>query len=105
MKLNRSFAIPFAAGILVYAVWAAAQSPADATAKTISATDCTANRIGTTSPAGAIGEPVQLGRVQRERRFTMTSLPDASRVGTGRPGSGAGIPTAAIGLVEMVGHR
>ena len=55
--------------------------------------------------AGAVREPFQFGRMQGERGFAVASLPDPARIGAMRPGRRRGIPAAAIGLVEAVGHR
>jgi len=57
MKLNRICA-PFLAGVLAYGVWIAGQTTTDTSSKTISETDCTADRIGSSIPVEAIGEPV-----------------------------------------------
>jgi len=54
--------------------------------------------------AGDIAKPFDFGRMEGERRVPVTSFPDAARIGAICPGCGAGIPTAAIGLVEAVGH-
>ena len=58
MKLNRICASSFFVGILAYGVLVAGQNPTDGSAKTISETDCTAERIGSSIPVETIGEPV-----------------------------------------------
>src|SRR5204863_7121114 len=54
--------------------------------------------------AGDIAQPFEFGRMQGERRVTVTSFPDAARIGAMSPGCGTGIPAATIGLVETTGH-
>ena len=76
MKLNRTCAMAFLAGILAYGILIAGQNPTDAPSKTISETDCTADRIGSSIPIDAIGEPVA--------GVTLNPLPECQRW---KPGS------------------
>ena len=58
MNLNRTCATIVLVGILACGILIARQNPTDAPSKTISETDCTAARIGSSIPVDAIGEPV-----------------------------------------------
>ena len=42
--------------------------------------------------------------MQSERRVNVAPFPDSTRIGAMRPGRGAGVPTTAVGLVEVIGH-